>query len=370
MDPKPVIDLSTLPQIAELELVEQNTGFPFPTVPPLVCSSLIDRLHVVTVDAIHQVAQHITFDTLGRVVRPVTSLPLTWVAGMTACTGALIVVGTRHGDEEPVVVGMDEQGSVQWQAAVPVTGTLALWPRPVCLADRTQLVWATGSEASTLWLAEVQAGACHAAGSLQFDDITFNFDVMATEGGLTLARVHGDPIQLELLRLIKGKLLRRATVAAAGQPVIPTVAVIADRYAVLWISRLEQELCLQWFDWDLRPTGPPEKLVSALAPARLRSARLIPGSPGYLAISYQTVTAGDGGIVHRSDGTTAIREPMEAVEQFVAAYDWTSNTLGASHRIVEPGVSYDAGGWVGGTLLLIHGAGAARISVYRGRRKE
>jgi hypothetical protein len=220
-----------------------------------------------------------------------------------------------------------------------------------------------------LWLSEVHAGVYTSAGALAFDDATVELDVLAAGRGLTFVRTHGNPVQSELLRIVDGQLTRREMVPHAPQLLTPTIAPIADRYVMLWISRSDRSLDLQWFDWNLSSNEPASTILTlAPGPLRLRSAQLIQGNTGYLAISYQTVTTGDGSILHRSDGTTAFREPPQTIEQFVAAYDWKSHKIGSFERIVPPGISYNTGCWIGDTLFMLHGEGDLMISVYQGRK--
>src|SRR5260370_373246 len=200
-------------------------------------------------------------------------------------------------------------------------------------------------------------------------DATGEFEVLVGGRGLTLGRTYGNQVQLELMRMVDGQLTRREIVPHAAQLLTPTIAAVADRYVMLRISESDRSLDVQWFDWNLASIEPASTILTlAPGPVRLRSARLIQGNTGYLAIGYQTVTTGDGSILHRSDGTTAIREPPQPIEQFVAAYDWNSHKLDSFQRIVPPGISYNTGCWIGDTLFMLHGEGDLMISVYQGRK--
>ncbi len=368
-DPKPMFDFPALPCIAELEVVQHSIGIPLSVYPPAICSSFGDHLQVVVMNALSHTAQYITFDASWQMVGLAKNLPLSFVAGVVPCAGELVLSGARFGDDRPLVLGLSEEGAIRWSAEIPITGELSRWPRPLCVEDSIWLVWETGTDASTLWLSEVHAGVCTSAGALAFDDATVELDVLAAGRGLTFARTHGNPVQSELLRMVDGQLTRREIVPHAPQLLTPTIAPIADRYVMLWISRSDRSLDLQWFDWNLSSIEPASTILTlAPGPLRLRSAQLIQGNTGYLAISYQTVTTGDGSILHRSDGTTAIREPPQTIEQFVAAYDWKSHKIGSFERIVPPGISYNTGCWIGDTLFMLHGEGDLMISVYQGRK--
>jgi hypothetical protein len=369
IDPKPLRDFRSLPCIAELEVFQNGRGVPLAVYPPAICSSFGNHLRVVVMDMPSHTAQYITLDTAGQMVGLAKDLPLSFVAGAVPCAGELVLSGTRLGDDRPVVFGLSEEGAIRWSVEIPITGELSRWPRPLCVEESIWLAWETGTLTSTLWVSEVHMGACTPPEALTFDDTTVELDMLAVGRGLTFARTHGNPVQLELLRIVDGQLVRRESVPGAAQVLTPTIAAVADRYVVLWISGSDRSIDVQWFDWNFAPIVPASNVLTlSPGPVRFRSAQLFQGNAGYLAISYQTVTTGDGSIQHRSDGITAIREPSRIIEQFVAAYEWKSQKFGSFQRVVPPGISYNTGCWLVENLFLLHGEGDLIISVYQGQK--
>jgi hypothetical protein len=95
----------------------------------------------------------------------------------------------------------------------------------------------------------------------------------------------------------------------------------------------------------------------------VRSARLFTGGAGALALSYVTARPGERIVPPAGDGPSTMRA-TEDYAHFVAGMDALKFAVGATQRVVEPGVVYHDGGWVGSQLLVVHGRVTPAVSVF------
>jgi len=366
VDEKPDTAQAACGRVAKLELAAQGIAFPAPASSPFVGAVLGERLHLVTLGEMAQGTQHLALDSRARLVSDVTKLPLGYCESMIVCGESLIVAGTDSSGE-PIVASLDANGAVIWQCALPVTEPPMASPQAACVDGRVYVVWATGTERSTLWVAVVEGGAYGLPKSIAFDDPIYDLRVIAAGQGLTCACIHGDDLQLELLRIADGQITRRSLVADVTQPVSPDLAAIADHYLLLWITKPEHELRAQWFDSELRPLAPADRLAAATEYTQMHSAHLLKGAPGCLAVLYQTVASGhDLVAIPQSGAGRARREPRRTLQHFLAAYDWQARAAGGFEPAAAKWVSPRASGWIGRTLLLMPGDASGEIAIYKG----
>lgn len=367
VDPMPIVDLANQPCLTALTLINRVEDLPFPTSFQVYASDLGDHLHIAALDEKGKAARHLALDRSGSIAGAATALPLSFVAGMTSCARELAVTGARLGDDQPVVMGLNSLGAPQWEAGIQRVGELSRWHKPICLSDQLRVVWETGVGNSTFWMSDILGGNCNPPRSLPFESQTGQLEVITAGQGLTLARTHGKPARLELLRIIGSQLLQRATVSEFTQPLTPSLAVVGQRYIVLSITDSGQALRAQWFNWDLKPVDQPQTVAAVASPTCFHSARLIQGNAGYLAISYRTVTVGAEWLATPdSDAASARFEPKHSYEQFVGLFQWQLNQVTAIQRVTPPAVGFEAGEWLGNRLFVIHGEFHPVVSIYQG----
>ena len=73
-------------------------------------------------------------------------------------------------------------------------------------------------------------------GALQLEAPVFDFDVVSNGNELVVLPIYGGALQLTLLCVAGNRLIQQATIAASGYPGSPRIAIVGDRYALLWIS--------------------------------------------------------------------------------------------------------------------------------------
>jgi hypothetical protein len=324
------------------------------------------RLHVVGLDGARR-ACHVAVDVRGQVMAPRAELPLVQLTGLAACSGLLVAAGvTSNG--RPAVLGLDGDGQVEWAVEVPAgAGRLQHWPRPVCVAGRPWLFSTTSRPQATFGLTELAGPRLGRALSITLADDTDALDVLGDAHGLVVARVHGDPPRLEIVRLEGDRPVARRDVDAK-RPTAPALARVGDRIALGWVTE-PGEPHLQWFDGRLQPQGDPEDVSVPPRSGTITRLVLIAAAEGSLAVFFHGErVAGDGREALPAAGEATRREPRRARPLLAALYDVGAGRVGPA-QIVEADAKLFAGEWLGDVLAVVHRGADTRMSLLTPRAR-
>jgi hypothetical protein len=336
-----------------LALEVRHAGLPFEVAPPLAGCALGDRFHVVATDVGRGAASHVALTEAGVAAEPPRPLPLSFVERIAAHADGLVATGGRIGDEVPVVLFLGPDATADGAAAIPLEGGVVLWARPVSLGDRLVIAWlADADQDSILSISEVVDRECKPPLQFLLDGVTSAHALAGGPEGLTVARTAGGA--LELLRIADGTLARQGMLGNELAS-LPSLLLRDHGYAAVWVEG-GRSLELGWLDLDLRPLGDPSTLARLNeGPTRFRSTALVGAASGPAAIAYQTATAGPG-------GTSA------EVRHFLAPLQAHDALPGSFIELQPPGAHFDAAGWLGSTLVAVHGSFEPVVSIYRHER--
>jgi hypothetical protein len=345
------------PSSLDLTVIAAAQPLPVPLQPPVRCAALADRLHVVGRDPGGDGFLRVVLDAAGQPVGDVVSLPVR-VAALAASMDGLVATGSRpEGGGPPLVFAVDAGGSILWQHELAVVEPLSAFPVPVSLSAEgfVALVWVTGTEQPTLHVAALAGETPRPIAATPLDGVTVDLDIDGSAGAVTIARVSGYPLRLEVVRA--GEPPERRPLPGTERPNTATVAAGGGRTFVAWTSIGDASVRVQALGDDLAPAGSPAVAAEVAPPAALRDVRFIRGDSGRLALRYRTGDRTSAAASRREPGSpTARREPVAVVEQFVAPFDPRTGSTGPVRRIEESGHGFDAAAWVGDRLLVCHGS--------------
>jgi len=307
---------------------------------------------------------HVAVDAGGTLVHGPSQLPLVRVTA-AAPAGVEIVVGGLAGDGRPAAVGIAPDGTLRWSAQVPPAAPgdapVVLPPEVVDDGGRALLVYATGTAGTgptRVRLVAAGPGGCIEVGAVDLDGAADGLAVAATPSGVTIAGAGRAPDRLELVRVVDGRvedrrrLADRRAVAPALAPLLarlPAAPPAAAGILAAWVAPDARELRAQPLGADLAPLAPAAPIVTGSAAGRPSSVRLLCGPVGPVAVAWQLT---------RRDHRNRVR-----VEQSVALYD-PAGGLGEPVPLAGGG-PYAGGGWVDGTLAVVHGSDAPLLSTFR-----
>ncbi len=347
--------------------IASGLTLPFPALPTLACASLDDHLHLLALaDPAPRKVLHLRLNRDGHPDGHPSELPLSYVGGVTACAETLVATGKTSDGDQFTVLGLDPQGAVLWQSAIPdvlANGALIVWPQPLCLNDQPAVFWATGGQTPTLWLAHITNGQCGTPTRLAPASPTGELAVTASKNGLVVLQKLQDLARLELVSVVDSQ-VDRQIVDSTDSPTAPAIAFLEDHYVLLWIAANVGEIRMQHFDQALKPLAAPTVVVQVKRPARPRSVRLIVGDQGHAAIIYTTASPILGPAISHGSHAPTSRAPSQEIAGFVAAYDPERNTVGDLQPLTDPPVSYEGAGWAADRLIVIGGSDGARLSVF------
>ena len=350
-----------------LDLVPVVVAQPLPVAlePPVRVAARAGRLHVAGVDPTTRAGRFLSIAVDGSAAGDAVAWPLR-AAALAPLQDGLIATGSLPDDGPPLVFAVDDAGAIVWQHEVRVDQdqTLTRFPRPVLLADdgRVAVVWVTGERDPLLWIAEVAGDRLGPARMVPLAELTVDLDLDATAGAVTVARVRGYPLRLDLIR--PGESPEPRPVDGARQVETVSIAVGGGLTVVAWTSMADDVVHAQAFGPGLAPLGEPAAVAEAPRPLRLRQARFVRGGDR-LAIRFGASRAVAGWSAPRdASGQPGRRGRHERIEQFVAAYDPASGLTGAVQRVGEGGRGFDAAAWVDDRLLVIHGTDEPLLSTF------
>jgi hypothetical protein len=336
-----------------------STPLPVPVRLPLVACSLGELLHLVATEPEADRAVHLMLDADGQLVGRPNPVPLRFGEAIVACNGELLVSGESIDGGVSSTVRISADGEVRGEFRLEAPESLSVWPRPYCAGGSPGLAWEAGEYAASLYwtgLAAISAPPLY----LPLEDTSAELVILGASGGPAFLRVHG-PGSLTILRPTSSGY--ESVDLEAGHASSIAVATVGDSAAALWVER-GQALMLQWLDRTRHPNGAPVRLISVEGPARLQSARLLGGASDRLAIGYRADALVDESGSPVDDGTHTVGQPRRATEHFIAAADGRTREVGPFQRVEPPGTTFDAGGWVAGRLVLVHGGVEPAVSVF------
>jgi hypothetical protein len=347
--------------VAGLESVEQGIAFPFVIAhASAVGAAASGRLHVAALDAGAARVRHVALDRSGRPTGEPTDLGMSAIAGMAAGPD-LVVTGARTGDDRPVARGLDARGRRLWEVELPVDGVLGLWPRPALSPEGIHVLWATGAHAETLWHAEIAGGELGQPLAVAYDDPTRELALLSDDGALAVARTHGQPLTMEVLRIRRGDVVARRALREAEQPVSPVFGVAGGVRMLLWVSRSLGQVRLAELSADLEELDAANAVARARAGERLRSVEAFSdGTTSPLAIAYETTTADDGHVEPAPGVEPRVREPTLRARLHVGAFDPSTRATSDFLPVAVGGPGACVGGWLEDALLVVHAGGGGR----------
>jgi hypothetical protein len=322
--------------------------------------ALGDHLHIVGVDET-RIGSHVAADAGGSTVGRPAALPLTEVIGVTAAIEELVVCGIAQADRASVL-RVRPDGSVAWAGDVRGSAPFRMWPRPVSVSGRVWLVAATSGRQPGLLLTEMSADRLGAPITIDLDDQTDGMDVCASGNGVVVARIHGDPPRLEMIRIAGGVIVAHAAIDAV-RPTAPALASQGGQIAMAWVTE-PGEPHLAWFDDALRSLPIPTALPALSPLAVVRRVRPIAGPAGVMAVLVESsAVVSDAESVRSPDGAHIVRPPRQVFPLQVAAYDIEAQRCGPLH-VVDAHTHASASAWLGDLLAVAHRGRDTRISIY------
>jgi hypothetical protein len=315
-----------------------------------------DRLHVVAADLVAQDVRHVSFDGDGA-SGPGVALPLAYPTGLAACDGALIVAGASATDEHPVAFYLDLEGVPTTSFDLPINGSLVRGPAPVCLRDGPAVTWETYDGQGTMATVRRLADGAETA-SLPFPTFTDDAAVAVTGGRLVLVRV--DPTTLELTLLVLDDAARVMATATLAEGVTSVAAVSSgDGMAVAWVDNANR-LVAQQLTADLDP-GPEVVVATVVPPTEIVAPRLA-ATEGAVAVLHIEQTTGDP-LPLTDEAWPVLSHPPRSTTEVVTIVLSAGETA-ESALLEPPSAGSGAAGWLGSTLLVVHGAGTPLVSVF------
>ena len=344
--------------------LSEHSAFPVDARRPFIGASSGSQLHVVTLAPSRRHTQHFALDEQGRVIGPVTSLPLARAESLGASADSVIVVGQVQNDGHRTVIRL-HAGEIVWQDTVRIDRRLLVAPQLAVAGERALLVWAIEHEKSALCVAAIEADSIEETLQFEFDDFIFDLRALATEHALTVTCIHGtNTTSLELITIAEKAITQRVTIEDATRPVAPSLALAGNELVVFWITKPEHELRAQHFDETLQPLGPAALIASANG-AEMRNARVFQGRDDRLALSYSTARQSDEWSVIPEQNEPDRYETAFTHEQFLGSYDYKARLAGEFQKLEGSSISYAASGWANDSLLLLSELEAPAISIYQ-----
>ena len=344
---------------------KENIRFPVEARRPFIGASCGNHLHLVTLDATRQQAQHFALDGTGSVVGPVASLPLTRIESISTCANSVVISGWQRTEGNRSILRLNAQGQVVWQGEFPVVDPLMVSPKLTCNGERFSLVWSVRNRASRLCVVTVNGDSLGEPLEFEFADPIFDLCAVATEHAVTVACIHGGSItRLELILISNKEIAQRVTIEDATRPVSPSLVIAGGEVILFWLTKPEHKLRAQHFDEAFQQLG-PASLIASTNELEMRAAHVFQGRDHRLATSYLTARESDYRAV-TSENNEAIRyETTFKHEQFLAGYDCGTRRAEKFQKIDGPPVSYQASGWANDSLLLISEGPEPSISIYQ-----
>ncbi len=362
-NPGPIVPAADEYSVNALELLTENVILETPVITPVVSAASDDRLHVILRDAESENLRLVILDTNAQPLGPPLAVPLDHVSDLTSCGDEQVMVGHVENESGHRVIGLDWEGHIRWQAKVAAARPQpSTWPRVLFSKSGLYLVWYTRDTGTSLFVTRLRAGAFTAPQQFMIDERIDSIDIAALEKGIVVLRTGGRPRRLELLYIADDKVQAKVRVADAEGAHSPSVGVVGQRIASLWVSAGKESVRLRWFHPNLEPDGPIEELATVSGSASLVGAKLLVGQAGPLAVAYRMEKPD---LVAYEPGPDLIGQPMYTREQFLAAYDWRARKMSSPLVVQEPGSSFFSASWMQDRLIVIRGGMQAYASVYR-----
>ena len=294
-----------------------NVRFPVVATRPFIGASCGNHLHLVTLDASRQQAQHFALDGTGSVVGPVASLPLTRIESITTCANSVVISGWEGTEGNRSILRLNAQGQVVWQGELPVVDPLMVSPKLTCNGERFSLVWAVRNRASRLCVVTVNGHSLGEPLDFEFADPIFDLCAVATQHAVTVACIHGgSTTSLELILISNEEIAQRVTIEDATRPVSPSLVSAGGEVILFWLTKPEHELRAQHFDEALQPLG-PASVIASTNELEMRAAHVFQGRNDRLAVSYLTATKSDEWAVISENNKADRYETTFKHEQFL-----------------------------------------------------
>jgi hypothetical protein len=334
---------------------------PFPFLPggAPACASGGGLLHVLARDDARGTVRHAALGEDGGARGAVTELPVAWVHGAAECGGGLLVCGADDAGA-PRLLSLALDGKVRGSEAIDAGGELATWPRVFCVHGRPTVAWTTDGGAR-LNVAAADDGVPSAVLRIPLGEPSRESDVAAGSGTLATVRTRASDGVLEVF-LVAGNEARRAEIDATA-PQAPAVASLGGAFVVAWIAGAGREVKACRIGADGSP-GEPVQLAAAPGDALVRGFLLLPGVDGGSALALSAATPGDGAREAGGDGRVQPRGRVDALSESVALVD-AGLRAGPAAKVEPAGTALTAGGWAGGTLLLLTVAAGATVHPFR-----
>ena len=331
----------------------QGVAFPFDASAPVACAPAAGALHTLARDVDSGRVRHAALGVEGLPQRPVVELDATFVMGFASDGRALAATVALADGQTLALLTLDAGGAVRETTPIAPPAPLAIQPVPLLVEGGGMAIVAT----TDARLLAINAGAVSA--TIDCHDATIELAATAIDGDVVVARVHGKRQALQLMRIdpMRGEL--RGVVEVAEYAVLPGVHRLGDRLAVLWTSGRDGQAWLGSYDADLGVIGEAAAVTATAPEEHVRSARLFVGD-GAAALSYVTARPTEEVVTLQANGPPEMRV-SEAYAHHVAKLD---GGLGAAQPLLEPGVVFHDGGWLGTRLIIVHGSRAPVVSVF------
>jgi hypothetical protein len=334
---------------------------PFPFLPggAPACAAAGGLLHVLARDDARGAVRHVALGEDGGAHGAVAELPLAWVHGAAACGDGLLVCGADAAGA-PRLLSLASGGKVRGNEAIDAGGELATWPRVFCVDGRSTVAWTTEGGAR-LDVAGADHGGLSAVRRIPLGEASRESDVVAGGGTVALVRTRASDGGLEVF-LVEGDEARRTRIDAAA-PQAPAVVPLGGALVVAWIAGAGREVRACRIDAE-GSAGDAVQLAAAPGDALVRGFLLFPRAGGESALVLSAVTPGDGAREAGGDGRMHPRGRVDALGESVALVD-AGLRAGPAAKVEPAGIALTAGGWAGGTLLVLTVAAEATVHPFR-----
>jgi hypothetical protein len=301
-----------------------------------------ERLHLVGGWSSSRPAIHLALDGDGAGVVGPTPLPLGGAASVAGLDGGVVIGGSSLDGGGPAVLELDAGGAVD---EVP------------------RVLWATGPPEAALWCARLDQQLAEPVCVLEPSQPVIELALAPMGGRVLAACLHGSPATLDLVMVDGEEPRPRARLEASAAFSLALGSTRAGG-VLAWAGRADRAIHSVQLDARLQ-VGKVTRGAVAAPGARLRSVRVAGDGQGRLGVLFQAAVTRPGPIGQGQKVGPRSHPGRLKVWHHLAGAEALSTARPQSLELRPPGVVYEAAGWLGGRLLVVHGDTEAVVSAFQ-----